>query len=331
MIKKYSFYVLFLIILLISAAFVFDNFYKNSNNNINLDKLFLTNLNANNAIDQVKRIKIDFNGETFTLLEDSDGKWVVLEKNKYPVNEQKVKELVFDLANLKVLEAKTAKSENFAALQLEDIEINKNSTQIILSDINNQEIDSIYIGKREFVASTNADYQANIFVRKPKENKVWLVAGKLAEEFSFKNLVKQPIISLDLANVLQLELGKVNQPSKNFIKIERDPNTKILNLLDISPRYKLKEQYVIDNIVQQFAYLNYEDVVLNNVDAVPVLHGKVVTANDNINFELVYLNKNYYLKLDNNWLYKISDYACQSLLINKADLLTEIVKKPKKQ
>ena len=342
--KTNNFYVILTLILviLISSGIVIKTIYNKhsgySHNNIS--KLFLKNLNSNDAINKVKKIQIDFNAEKITLVGNNDDKWVILEKGNYPALEQKVKELVFDLANLKIIEPKTTKVENFATLQLDDININKQVTRIVLLDANNQEIDGIYIGKREFVASPNADNQAHIFVRKLKEMQAWLVAGKLSEGFAVKDLVKQPVLSVDLSAILQVELSKVKQPQKSFIKIAKNLTTKELNLLEVPPRYQVKEQYIIDNIVQQFAYLNYEDVLVNSQDAVPVLNGKLVlsqSANTKdvasnvgenpINFELVYVNKNYYFKLNNNnWLYKISDYACQSLLVNKSDLLTEIKK-----
>lgn len=337
MIKKINNLYIILLILLIASIFIIKHIYTHSyNKNNHLNQFFLKNLNLDNTIEKVKKIKISFNSDKITLVENSDGKWVILEKSNYPVLEFKIKELVFDLANLKIIESKTSKIENFAILNVEDININKLTTSIELFNEHDQEIDSIYIGQREFIASKNADPQSHVFVRKPKENQVWLVAGKLSESFAFKDLVKQPIFSIDLSSIVQIELKKTNQNAKNFIKIIRDPNTKELTLLEIPPRYKIKEQYVIDNIIQQFKYLNYDDVILNQPTAVEVLNGKItINANNTtqniIEFNLMYLNKNYYLKPnDSNWLYKISDYTYQSLLINKNDLLVEITKKPTK-
>jgi|GEM_PF-1555689 len=342
--RSNNFYIIIslIVIILIGGVIVIKNIYKKHSNYTHNDisKLFLKNLNSNDAINKVKKIQIDFNAEKLTIVENSDNKWIIVEKGNYPALEQKVKELVFDLADLKIIESKTTKVENFAALQLEDININKQVTRIVLLDANNQEIDSVYIGKREFVASPNAENQAHIFVRKPKEMQAWLVSGKLSESFALKDLVQQPVLSVDLAAVSQVELSKVKQPQKSFIKIARNLTTKELNLLEVPPRYQVKEQYIVDNIVQQFAYLNYEDVLLNSQEAVPVLNGKLVLSQNTntkevassvgenpINFELVYVNKNYYFKLNNsNWLYKISDYACQSLLVNKSDLLAETKK-----
>ena len=355
--KLQWFYItIFLLILLMFGLLFSQNicwncdYKKNSSNN-----LFFKTLNSNNLIDQIKKVQIEFNAEKFTLAVDNDGKWLVLEKGNYPALGSKIKELIFGLADLKILESKTSKPENFMALQLEDIDINKHTTRITLLDANNQQIDSIYIGKREFIPSPNADYEAHIFVRRPEEIQTWLVAGKLAEGFAFKDFVKQPVFSVDLSTISEIKLIKPKQ-QKSFIKIERNLTTGESKLLDIPPKYKVKDQYIVDNIVEQFAYLNYDDVILDSIDAIKVLEGQLVlsTATNSIDstnnpksedeikknvidFELVYLNDNYYLKINdavvlqnNNWLYKISDYACQSLLVNKKDLLTEVNNKNSK-
>ncbi len=345
--KNYIYIIVLSLVVIIGSIFIIKTTYSNfEGKNNSISKLFLKKLNSNDTINKIRKIQIDFNSEKFTLVKNHDDNWVLIERGNYPVVDQKVKELVCDLADLKIIEPKTTKPENFAVLQLEDIEVNKNVTRIILFDAEDKEIDGIYIGKREFLASVNADYQAHIFVRRPKENQAWLVAGKLPEGFALKDLVKQPLLSIDLATVLQVELTKAGQAQKSFIKIVRNATTKELNLMEVSPRFKVKEQYAVDNIVQQFGFLNYDDVILNSTDAFPVLHGKLILSQikeevpkeEHINFELVYINKNYYFKINNlipnipnasNWLYKISDYACQSLLINKSDLLTEVNKEPK--
>lgn len=331
------------LIFLMSGVLIFKNVCWNCDHKKDLSNNLFFKWNNNNLIDQIKKIHINFNGEKFTLVADKDDKWLVVEKGNYPALSSKVKELIFGLADLKIIEAKTSRPENFASLHLEDIEINKNVTKITLIDENNKEIDSVYIGNREFIASSNAtEYSAYIFVRRSAEHQTWLVAGRLAEGFAFRDFVKQPILGLDLATILEITLSKPKQP-KNVIKIERNSITGESKLLDIPPKYQVKDQYIIDNIVQQFAYLNYDDVVQDSFDAVKVLEGQIIVSSavnnqpDKLHdtakhiFELVYLNNNYYFKIndpqkiqENIWLYKISDYACQSLLVNKKDLLTEI-------
>ena len=62
--------------------------------------------------------------------------------------------MVFDLANLKIIEPKTTKVENFATLQLEDININKQVTRIVLLDANNQVVYTQTLGIGPEIFST---------------------------------------------------------------------------------------------------------------------------------------------------------------------------------
>lgn len=313
---------------------------------------FLKELHVGDTLNTIAGIIIESQGEKFTIVNENNT-WLILEKFNYPVSLLKVKEIIFGLADLKIIEQKTSKPENFAEINLEDLELNKNTTKISLLDVNHQKIVSLYLGKREFIASPNSNYQNYIFVRVPEELKTWLVAGSLPESFTFKDLVKQPLLHIPSENIVELKLIKVKDP-KNLINIKKSFNKGNLNLLDVPKNYKLKDEYVLDNIINQFNYLNYEDVIKYSGNAAKVLDIQLNLGNQNniegeilaqlnlsdlnskknivINLEVVYLQDKYYLKVKNNfikeenhnnWMYKISNYAFQSLLTSKKDLIIE--------
>lgn len=294
---------------------------------------FLKKLHINNNLSKVDNIIIESKGGKLTLLQ-KDNNWLILEKDHYPVLPLRIKELLFGLADLKIIDSKTTNPDNFAAIDLQDLASGSNTIKISLFNKEHEEIDSIYLGKREFIASPNADYHNYIFVRRPSEKQTWLVAGNLPERFEFKDLVNQPLINLDLNQIVGLKLVKTKDP-KNIINIKRNSANGELKLLDLPKGYKLKDQYLLDSMLQQFTYLNYDDVIKDPKDGVVVLNGELyLSVNQekskltSINFELVYLHNSYYFKIEsnldqniNNWLYKVSDYTCQSLLMNKNDLL----------
>lgn len=365
--SNFKFLASFIFILVIIAIFVAVKIYFSTSMQVskNLDNLFFKSLNQGDSIDKIKEVHINYEGQKLTLVVNEENKWLITEKHNFPALNSKIKEIIFGLADAKIIEAKTSRPENFVELNLQGLDANKNGTKITLLDINDKEIDSVYLGKREFIASPSGDYLSHIFVRRPSEHQTWLISTRLPESFSFKDLVAQPAIPIDLGTISEINLVKPKNPN-DAIKITRNLSTGELNLLHIPPRYKVKDQYIIDNILQQLSYLNYEDIVQDNSNALKVLEAKVTTVNKHASnspeqdkdvdlkkdpktlkyhFDIVYLNNNYYLKLydlnetknvdqKNNstaksfdysrWLYKINDYACQSLLIEKKDLLTLI-------
>ena len=372
--KKHWLYIILIIIVLIVTIIIYKNinFSKFNFSKFNFsffhrkkqENWFFKELHIGDALNKINGLVIESNGEKFTIVNENQN-WLVLEKFSYPVPGLKIKEIIFGLADLKIIESKTAKSQNFAEIHLEDLETNKNTTRITLLDANHQKIVSVYLGKREFIASPNANYQNHIFVRRPEEPQTWLVSGSLPESFAFKDLVKQPLLNINAENITEIKLIKAKDP-KNFIYIKRSLTKGDLNLLDIPKNYKLKDQYVLDNIVSQFGYLNYEDVIKNQSEAIKVLDINLTLKDldklesepkdkpgfkldifkkkNTLNFEIVYLHDKYYFRIkdslnnledtNNNsdlkeqdykyWLYRISDYAFQSWLISKKDLITEI-------
>lgn len=367
--KKHWLYIILIIIVFVVTIIIYKNinFSKFNFSKFNFsffyrkkqENWFFKQLHAGETLNKINGLIVEANGEKFTIVNENQN-WLVLEKFSYPVSGLKIKEIIFGLANLKIIESKTAKSQNFAEINLEDLETNKNTTQVTLLDANHQKIVSVYLGKREFIASPNANYQNHIFVRRPEEHQTWLVSGSLPESFAFKDLVKQPLLNIHAENISELKLIKAKDP-KNFIYIKRSLTKGDLNLLDIPKNYKLKDQYVLDNIVSQFGYLNYEDVIKNQSAAIKVLEIQLTLkdldkleleskSNDKpgfnldsfkkkntLNFEIVYLDDKYYFRIKDSlnnldlkeqdykyWLYKISDYAFQSWLISKKDLITEI-------
>lgn len=316
---------------------------------------FLKELHGDkDVLNKIEAIIIEKNNDKLTIIKENNN-WYILEKDRYPALLLKVKELMFGLLDLKIIDPKTNNPEHFASMDLNNIGSESNAVKLTLLDQDRNELDSIYLGKREFIATPNANYQHYIFVRRPKEQQTWLVAGNMPEGLGFKDLVKQPLINVDVGKISAVKLIKTKDP-KNYIYIKRNLSNNDLKLSEIPKGFKIKDDYVVDNILQQFSYLSYDDVVKDPGDPKSVLSGEItvlaignqsnvneqnnLTKNVNtkireetIKFEMVYLNNCYYFKLianqenqkeSNKWLYKISDYSSQSLLINKSDLLDKV-------
>ncbi|MGI9214971.1 MAG: DUF4340 domain-containing protein, partial [Gammaproteobacteria bacterium] len=350
--KKHWLYIILIIIVFVVTIIIYKNinFSKFNFSKFNFsffnrkkqENWFFKQLHTGDALNKINGLIVEANGEKFTIVNENQN-WLVLEKFSYPVPGLKIKEIIFGLEDLKIIESKTAKSQNFAEINLEDLETNKNTTRITLLDANHQKIVSVYLGKREFIASPNSNYQNHIFVRRPEEPQTWLVSGSLPESFAFKDLVKQPLLNINAENITELKLIKAKDP-KNFIYIKRSLTKGDLNLLDIPKNYKLKDQYVLDNIVSQFGYLNYEDVIKNQSEAIKVLDINLTLKDldkletepkdkpgfkldifkkkNALNFEIVYLHDKYYFRIKDSlndldlkeqdykyWLYYISDYS----------------------
>lgn len=130
-------------------------------------------------VNDVARVKVTSGGETFTL-ERTAGGWVAMERAGYPLEGDKVYNLVVGAAGLSRLQPKTAKPERFAELGLRDpTEQDSRAVGFDLLDAAGESIAGIIVGERRPAKGdpTRAEY----FVRVPGEERSWLVLGTLPD------------------------------------------------------------------------------------------------------------------------------------------------------
>ena len=104
------------------------------------------------------------------------GRWVLVGKGNYPAAPDKMRRLLLGLADLSLVEPKTARPELFARLDLDDPG-NGKSTLVALKDRGGKTIAELVVGKvRHDRLGGGND---SVFVRKPGDNRAWLARGSL--------------------------------------------------------------------------------------------------------------------------------------------------------
>jgi hypothetical protein len=103
-----------------------------------------------------------------------DGRWVVVEKGSYPAEQERIRKLLLQLAELELIEAKTDKPELLARLDLDD-PANGKSTEITAADRNGATVGQIVIGRSR--PSEIGQGEAGVYVRKPGSDQAWLARG----------------------------------------------------------------------------------------------------------------------------------------------------------
>ena len=104
------------------------------------------------------------------------GRWAVVEKGNYPAAPGKVRRLLLGLAELTLVEPKTARPELFARLDLDDPS-NGKSTLVGLQDRTGKTVAELIVGKmrRDRLGGGNDA----VYVRKPGADRAWLARGSL--------------------------------------------------------------------------------------------------------------------------------------------------------
>jgi Domain of unknown function (DUF4340) len=100
-------------------------------------------------------------------LEFKNNEWSVLQKNNFPADTGKIKELVLMLANAKLLEPKTTKTEKYIELGVEDVSISNADSVLVKLILPNNDILSVIIGRK-------AKEFPGTYIRYPNDNQSWL-------------------------------------------------------------------------------------------------------------------------------------------------------------
>jgi hypothetical protein len=101
-------------------------------------------------------------------------RWLVVEKGNHPADQERVRKLLLQLAELELIEPKTDKPELLARLDLDD-PANGKSTEIIAGDRNGAMLGQIVIGRSR--PSEIGQGEAGVYVRKPGSDQAWLARG----------------------------------------------------------------------------------------------------------------------------------------------------------
>jgi len=129
-------------------------------------------------INDVAEVHLEKGGKSATLRKDG-AQWRMTDRGGYPVQLEKVKELAVRVADLEIVEAKTAKKENHAKLAVEwpvtaaEGEEAADAGLVTLKDASGKELASLVVGKTEWMGS-----KPKVYARRAGEDQVYLCAPR---------------------------------------------------------------------------------------------------------------------------------------------------------
>ncbi len=108
-----------------------------------------------------------------------DKKWVLTEKDSYPIQVEKIKALLLALSDLEKIEAATSKAELYTRVNVEDVTAKEaKSVQVTAKNASGQSLLSIIIGMSKPAKGDST--RREIFVRIPDDKQSWRVLGALS-------------------------------------------------------------------------------------------------------------------------------------------------------
>ena len=156
---------------------------------------------------EVRTIRITGPGTaTLTLIQGADGGWSLSEKAGYPAKAGKARDLVLQLANLQLVEAKTARPELLPRLELEDPgKAGAKSHLVELLGADGKPLAAAVVGKTRYGVFGGS--RSGIYVRHPDAPQSWLAAGIFELPGDALDLIDLQVIDVPVAEVAKVTLG----------------------------------------------------------------------------------------------------------------------------
>jgi len=108
--------------------------------------------------------------------EKKDAGWTLKQSGNYRVHDNLVSKVVFGLANMELLDAKTAKPSRFKDLQLSDPSgVESKAQQVRLTDANGNVIADLIVGRANYFLPETTT--GGMYIRRPGEDQTWLARG----------------------------------------------------------------------------------------------------------------------------------------------------------
>ena len=204
-------------------------------------------------------------GESFTLVRDG-GRWVVSEKQGFPADQVKARQLILGAARLKRIEPKTSNPDLYEKIGLDDIRAEDgNAVQYSFKNAAGDTLAEIIIGNSRL---GRADPQTNeYFVREPAVAQSWLVQGKLPDAIGVIEWLDSSVLSIERDRVRQVTVQHPDGAVMTVVK--KKPSQQTFDLLDVPEDAELESKWKLSDLGRSLASLDMADVMPASEASVP--------------------------------------------------------------
>jgi len=289
--------------------------------------------------DTVMKVKVQHAGDILTFEKGASG-WGLVESDNYPVQENKIAQVIFGLSQLKFLEAKTRKKDRLKKLHLENPGASlAKSQQVTLYDKDMGSMADLIVGRGNFSLPQTAG-AGGIYVRRPNEEQAWLALGHIDLGVEPRDWLVRQIIDI---NEDQVEGVIITHPDGTTVKVNASPDGFVL--VDIPAGKSVMDTDIPRSFVSVIDNLLLNDVrkanKLSLADAQKTVVNYSIKGGTTLNLTLFSSAEKKWITVravggekasqinarTSSWAYNIPDYHFNQLSRRSDQLLQEIDKK----
>ena len=195
--------------------------------------------------------------------------WVVQEYGDYPARSDLVRQTLLQLGNLRIVEAKTAKAENYPALEVEDRQDGSAKSRAVRAlDADGKALLDLLVGKSRPPRAMNPPGH---FVRRAGEANAWLVEGELTLGATAQDWIDTQVVDLPVDRVRQVTIAPAK--GKPIVVNKANPEVQLYTLAEVPAGTEVKARATVSSMGGLLL-----DARLEKVRAASELDGQVPSA-----------------------------------------------------
>ena len=208
-------------------------------------------------VNAVARVRVTGHEGTFTLARDGQV-WVVEEKERHPVEPDKMHNLVIGAAGMKRVEPKTGNPDLYPKIRLEDPSgEDAKSARFVFEDASGAELANWVLGDRRPSKSDPA--RTEIYIRVGDDPQAWLVEGSVPGGRTIIDWLDRLVARIDRQRLRAVEVAHAGGA---VVAVRKTLPTDVDFTLDRVPEGReIDARYRINDIGRFLEDLRFEDVV----------------------------------------------------------------------
>lgn len=186
-------------------------------------------------------------------VKQTDGAWGLVEKSGYPVDFERVRDVVVRLSELEPLEAKTRRPDRFALMGVQDpAEEGSSAKRVVLRDAQGETLCDMIVGDTKFKGRT-----ATVFVRPTDRNQAYQCEGRVSFEADPLNWIDREVLKLANGKVKSVV---IEHPDGEVVRIERVGDSRDYAVQDVPAGKLPSHQGVANAPATALSFLRLDDV-----------------------------------------------------------------------
>jgi len=191
-------------------------------------------------INDVSAVEIRDSGNTLDLVK-KDGTWTIAQADNYPALFDKVKPLIVNMAELRVVEKKTSTPSLYPRLGVEDLDARGSTSHLLtLKDATGKALATLIVGKKQKSAAPGDT--RGVYVRQPDSKQSLLVEGNLPVSSRVEDWFKKNLFNI---NSDRIESIQIDHPGGQEVSLSRQNGNDKFTLANIPKDSKPKSDVLL--------------------------------------------------------------------------------------